>query len=77
MPPIWISAVRSRPVHATRRIAPAETVFLARCGAQQHVQPADRMGIIFTLSTHITNPGGKVWHRDELIIQPGKIGEIF
>ncbi len=47
----------------------------ARVGIQYHLQPGDRFLIVFPAAAHIADPGREIRHGDELVIEPGEIGE--
>ena len=49
---------------------------LPRIRVQDHIQPHDRLGVIFTPAAYITDPGREVRHTDQLIGQPRKVGNM-
>src|SRR5687767_13729385 len=49
---------------------------LAGIGAEQRRQPVDGAVVVFTLSTHVTNPGRETGHGHQFLIQPGEIGNV-
>lgn len=47
----WLGAV-----HAAGQFAPPGARLAPCGGAEEHVQPADGVRVVFTLATHITHP---------------------
>lgn len=55
----------------------ASVGWCACVGVQQQAELVQGMKIIFTPATYIAAPGGKIWHSDQLVAQPGEIGDIY
>ena len=44
-------------------------------GIEQGVEPGDGVLIVFAPAAYVAHPGGEVWHGDQLVVQPGKVGD--
>ena len=48
---------------------------MSRFWIQEHGQPRDGFFIVVAAAAHVTHPSGKIGNRDELLVQPGEVGD--
>src|SRR5512142_82331 len=56
------------------RLAPGG---LAGVGTEQHGQPGDGLLVVFPAAADIADPGREIRHGDQLVAQPGKVGNVL
>lgn len=44
---------------------------------EQRIKPGDGARVEIPAPAHITNPGWKIWDRDQFLVQPGEISHRF
>src|SRR5512143_1506847 len=48
---------------------------LASVRVQQHGEPGDGLLIILTTAANVAYPGGEIRHGDQLVAEPGEVGD--
>ena len=46
-------------------------------GIEQGVEPGNGVFVVFPPPAYVAHPGGEIRHGDQLVVQPGKVGDQF